>query len=243
MPPQLKGIDLVYDDRAHILYASATSPKQADALVLSLMQTAGCQAQAADPETLAASMEGVDVRDWAPASFSGELDDGMVDGTAGREFLMWLWYCSEKRGGLASIPDVGEVAYTVEGPLTFVREGKGAHEITLRKGEPMLSAEARTALQNGKKLKKAKLQFARGEETWAFTFDADEFVFRGLKLPQTETYDRVGKFQERMVLLDTFRRCFFHLFSTFVKERNASASWNKTKDEMRRWSAERPVSF
>ena len=166
----------------------------------------------------------------------------MVDGTAGREFLMWLWYCSEKRGGLANIPDVGEIAYLVEGPLTFVMEGKGAHEITLRKGEPMLSAEARTALLSGKKLKKAKVQFVRGEEAWAFTFDADEFIFRSLKLPQTEAFDRVGKFQERMVLLEIFRQSFFHLFREFVKERNAASDWKETKMAMRKWVAERPTT-
>jgi len=184
------------------------------------MQTTGVIAEVADPEAIAAKTESIDVANWAPASFSDELEDSMVDGTAGREFLMWLWYSSEKRGGLANIPDVGEMAYMVEGPLTFVMEGKGAHEITLKKGEPMLSPEARTALISGKKLKKAKVQFVRGEEVWAFTFDADEFVFRSLKLPQTETFDRVGKFQERMMLLETFRQSFFHLYSEFVKERN-----------------------
>ncbi len=242
MPPQLKGIDFVFDERSHFIYASATSEKQLDAFVLSLMQTTGCSAQAADPETIAAKTESINVEGWAPASFSGELEDGMVDGTAGREFLMWLWYCSEKRGGLAQIPDVGEIAFMVEGPLTFVMEGKGAHEITLRKGEPMLSAEARTALLSGKKLKKAKVQFVRGEEAWAFTFDADEFVFRSLKLPQTESFDRVSKFQERMVLLEVFRQSFFHLFREFAKERDDSAAWKKTKEAMRQWVAERPVS-
>ena len=130
----------------------------------------------------------------------------------------------------------------VEGPLTFVMEGKGAHEITLKKGEPMLSAEARTALLSGKKLKKAKVQFVRGEEAWAFTFDADEFVFRSLKLPQTETFDRIGKFQERMVLLETFRETFFHLFREFVKERDDSKQWSETKFNMRKWVADRPTS-
>lgn len=242
MPPQLKGIDFVFDERSRMLYASATTEKQVDAFVLNLMQTTSCVAEAADPETLAAKTEQVDVRNWMPSSFSDELEDGMVDGTAGREFLMWLWYSSEKRGGLELVPEVGEIAYMIEGPLTFVMEGRGAHEITLRKGEPLLSAEARTALLSGKKLKKAKIQFVRGEEVWAFTFDADEFIFRSLKLPQTEAYDRIGKFQERMVLLETFRQSFFHLFRRFVKERNASNEWREAKTAMRKWVAGRSVT-
>lgn len=242
MPPQLKGIDFVFDKRSRMIYATATSEKQLDAFVLSLMQTAGCSAEPAEPETIAVKTEGIDVHDWGPVSFSDEMEDGMVDGSAGREFLMWLWYASEKRGGLANIPEVGEIAYMVEGPLTFVMEGKGAHEIVLKKGEPLLSAEARTALLSGKKLKKAKLQFVRGEEVWAFTLDADEFIFRGLKLPQTEAFDRVGKFQERMVFLEAFRQAFFHLFREFVKERNASREWKETRNAMRKWVAERPTS-
>ena len=242
MPPQLKGIDFVFDERSHILYATATSEKQLDAFVLALLQTTGVSAQAADAESIAAKTENIDVGNWPPSSFSDELDDGMVDGTAGREFLMWLWHASEKREGLADVPDAGEVAFMLEGPLTFVMEGRGAHEITLRKGEPMIGPETKAALLSGKKLKKAKIQFARGEETWSFTFDADDFVFRSLKLPQTETFDRVGKFQERMVLLETFRQVFFHLYREFARERNDEAAWQKTKESMREWVAGRPTA-
>jgi hypothetical protein len=103
----------------------------------------------------------------------------------------------------------------------------------------MRSSEAQTAMLHGKKLSKAKVQFARGEEVWSFTLDADEFIFRGLKLPQTETYERIGKFQERMVLLETFRQCFFHLYGEFVAERNNRTAWKKTKEAMRQWVTDR----
>jgi hypothetical protein len=241
MPPQLKGIDMVFDRRSGMLYATATSDKQTDALVLNLLQTAGCSAEPADPETLAARAEGIDVRNWPPVSFSEDLADDLADGTAGREFLTWLWYCCEKRGGLEAVPDTGEIAFLVEGPLTFVMEGRGAHEIMLKRGEPTLSAEARAALLGGKKLRKAKVQFVRGEEAWSFTFDADGFIFRNLKLPKTEAFDRIGKFQERMVLLETFRQIVFCLYLRFARERNAPESWRETKAAMRRWVAERPV--
>jgi hypothetical protein len=45
-----------------------------------------------------------------------------------------------------------------------------------------------------------------------------------------------------MVLLETFRQCFFFLFCDFIKERDSAADWNKTKEAMRQWVAERPVS-
>lgn len=240
MPAQLKGVDFVYDRNARMLYCTGTSEKQCDAFVLSFLQTVGCAPEAADPETMAAKFEDIDIHDWKPASFSDAMEDGVVDGTAGREFLMWLWYCSERQGGTVQIPDLGEFGFMIEDPLTFVMEGNGAHEIVLKKGEPLVCAETRTALLSGKKLKKAKLTFARGEEVWTFTFDADEFVFRSLKLPQTEAFDRVNKFQERMIYLDTFRKAFFHLYQQFLSQRKSAEEWKETKTAMRRWVNERP---
>jgi len=199
-------------------------------------------AQVADPEALAYRLAQQEIHQWSPASFSPELDDLSADSNPGREFLMWLWFSSEERGGLTQVPDVGEIAFMLEGPLTFALEGKGAHETILKKGEPTLSAEAQTALRAGKKLKKAKLHFARGEEIWEFTLDADDFVFRSLKLPPTESYDRIGRFQERMVLLDTFRSIFFHLFEQFCKERSDASRWEETKKTMREWVSNRPTS-
>ena len=242
MPPRLRGIDLVCDPRSRLLYASATNEKQLDALVLALLQTAGVSARPADPETLALELEGVDVRDWPPASFSDRVPDEAADAAPGREFLTWLWFVSEERGGREDVPEVGEIAWAVEGPLLFAREGRGAHEILLRNGEPMLGAETRAALLDGKKLRRARLRFARGEEEWQVTLDADAFVFRGLRLPATESYDLVGRFQERMVLLDVFRRLFFHLYRAFLRERSDAARWEKTRAAMRRWAAERPMS-
>ena len=53
MPAQLKSIDFVYDARSQIIYSSATSEKQLDAFVLTLLQTTGVSAEAAEPEIIA----------------------------------------------------------------------------------------------------------------------------------------------------------------------------------------------
>jgi len=74
----------------------------------------------------------------APAA----LPPGTDPLTIGREFLTWLWFFSEARGGLVRFPDLGEFSVMVEGSLTFFLEGAGAHEIVLRRGFPLLSAEA-----------------------------------------------------------------------------------------------------
>jgi len=243
MPPQLKGIDFVFDQRTHILYCSATTIKQIDAFVTLLQKTTGIVAKSATPERLAQELEQVNAFDWIPTNFSTKMNDLVVDGigATGRDFLLWLWFCSEMRGGIANIPVVGEVAYMIEGPLTLELEAIGAFETTLRKGDPIHGSEVRTALQSAKKPKKTKVKFVSGKKEWEFTLDADDFVFRGLKLPETEAFDRIGKFQERMILLDTFRVIFTHLFREYVRERKDAQTWEETVDTIRKWINTRPV--
>ena len=238
-PPTLKAIEVACPRGAY-LYTTGVSEKQSDALVLCLMQTLGLSLDAMDPEAAALILKGVDASRFAPKSFSFEVPDVQSDITVGREFLTWLWYCSEKRGGLMRSAEHGEFAYMVEGPLDFVMEGRGAHETIMKKGQPMLAVETKAALQSGKTLKSAKITFCRGEEVWNFTLDADTFTFKGMKLPQTENFDQVGKFQERMIFLEIFRSVFFELFSSYIEER--TSNWDLVANEIKHWVADRPVS-
>ena len=237
-PPTLKAIEICF--AGGFCYASACSERQLDALVLSFMQTTGISLVALDPEGMAAYLKKIDVRDFPQRSLTFELPDVSSDISAGREFLTWLWYCSEKRGGLLPTSSSGQIAYMVEGPLDFVMEGKGSHETIIKKGEPMLAKESKAALQAGKTLKSAKITFARGEEVWSCRLDADEFVFRSLKLPQPETFDLVGKFQERMIHLETFRCIFVELYHRYLDER--TTSWDIVSKEIKHWVRERPAS-
>ncbi len=142
--------------------------------------------------------------------------------------------------GGTDIEHVGNIAMNIEGPLVLVNEGGGAHETVIKKGNPLNSSEARTALLAGKMLKRAKVNMALGEQVWSFTMDADEFKFSGMKIPPTESYDATSRFAERMVHLDMFRRIFFGFFKMFVDVRTDSQKWKEVVEAMREWVAERP---
>lgn len=234
MPPALKGIDFCYDKAAGILYASALSDVQLDAFMLNFSKTTGMTLIPVDPVTAAWQLGQCRADQWPGWSFA---DDQWADCFPGREFLMWLWFMSEARGGNVDLPDGGTFAVLVEGPLLFDHEEQG--ETLVRKGEPMLSAETRAALLSGKKLRRAKLTFARGEELWTCTLDADEFIIRSLKLPKTEAVDADGRFQERMEMIDTFQQVFLGLYSTFVKLRDQN--YKALGEEMTAWMASRPA--
>lgn len=236
MPPQLKGIDLCGDPAQKVLYATALSEKQLEALLIEFGKTTGIKLIALDPVSAAWSTAACRADQWSAWGLAGGQ---WADCAPGREFLMWLWFCSEAKGGQVVLPEVGEVSMLVEGPLLFDQEEQG--ETALRKGEPMISAETRAALLSGKKLRRAKVTLARsGEEQWVFTLDADQWVFRSMKLPKTEAIDPQGRFQERMEWLDTFRRIFLGLYRSFVVVRDDAAACRALGDEMKAWMLARP---
>jgi hypothetical protein len=234
MPPTLTGLPMVYDPQHDALYAGAMSEKQVDAFVLAFREAAGRTPLPVTPAVAALKRKGVNARDVAPASFSPEIEDELVGNSLGQDFLTWLWFFSEARGGLLATDD-GEFGVMIEGPLTFVLEGNGAHEALLRKGSPLVSAEAKTSLLSGKKLKRAVLTMARGNDTWQAGVDADEFVFRGLKLPKGEQLDFVSRFQERMLALHAFQQAFLRFYDRFLEERGSAAQWKQTLREIRAW--------
>lgn len=236
MPPQLKGIDFCYDPRAKFLYVTALSEKQFDAFLINFGLTTGVKLIQVDPVAAAWHEAHCRADQWPALGFAAEQ---WADCAPGREFLMWLWFMSEAQGGEVALAAGGKFAVLVEGPLLFDQAEQG--ETAIRKGEPMLSAETRAALLSGKKLRRAKLTLARGgEECWTGLFDADTFTFRGLKLPQTEAIDAVGRFQERMEMLDTFRQAFLGLYGTFAKLRDDRGRCKALESEMKKWMSVRP---
>lgn len=241
MPPQLKGIPFIYDENAKLIYATALSEKQMDAFLIIFTQTIGFGPIPVAPETASIKRMEVNLRDWTPASYSPEVEDDAVSNDAGMDFLTWLWFVSEARGGMVSLDKLGQFAVMLEGPLTFLMEGGGAHETVLRKGEPMLSAEAKTCLLAGKKLRRAKLTLARGDESWKCGFDAETFVVRGLKLPETEKLDAVSRFQDRMAKIDAFQEALLSLYDRFVAERADKKKWSACRDEIHAWVKGRKI--
>ncbi len=239
MPPELKGMTLVHRRGERFLYAEAVNDKQVDAFSIGLRQAVGQGPIPADPVTVAARRRQIDVRTLTPTSFSPECHDEESGDSIGQEFLTWLWYFSEARGGLAKFGDLGQFGVVVEGPLTFVLEGSGAHEAVVRHGCPELSTEAKAALLSGKKLKRARITMARGDEQWQATVDADTFAFRGVRLPEKDKLDALSRFQERVLALDTFQGALFGFYDRFLNDRTNAAQWAKVQRDIQHWVSER----
>lgn len=239
MPPQLKGMALVHLPESDFLYSEAVSDKQIDALEANFRETMGFGLIPVTPVHAAAHRLHRDIRDLLPTSFSPDCEDDTVENNPGQDFLTWLWFYSECRGGIITLRDNNTYALMIEGPLTFVLEGQGAHETVLRRGTPELSVEAKIALLSGKKLRRARLLLARGQETWQVTLDADQFSFRSLKLPEGEKLEPVSRFQERMTSINTFTSAFLEIYDRFINERLNETTWAKTRTDIHRWVNDR----
>jgi recombination associated protein RdgC len=240
MPPTLKGIPFVYDEREQLVYVGATSDSQLDAFRFHFLSTLNVDLIPVDADTAAAKRHNIHTRTWNKTSFSPEVPDAEMDDTPGLDFLTWLWFVSEARGGIFKTKEFGEMGIAVEGPLLLTRAGGGAHVTALREGLPTVSAEAKTALLGGKKLERAKLMMARADEAWSCAFDAEKFIFRSVKLPEPKEHlDPASRFQDRIQKLGLFRDMFLGLFDRFLAERSAPAKWTAATKEIHQWVAGR----
>ncbi len=240
MPPQLSGTYFTIDPSDNLLYTNATSQKQLDMFLGLFCKTIGFEPVPLLPEVAAADLFGVDPESVAPINLSPELPDGDAAGSLGQNFLTWLWCFLEERNGNLPQSKLGEFSMMIDGPLALVAEGPGAFESVIRKGMPTFSAEAKAALTVGKKLRQAKLILSRGRgEDWTVTLDADEFVFRGLKLPEGEAMDPGSIFEERMTNLYVFQKVFFALFQRFLTEMGDSEKRAAFQKMAKKWVADR----
>ncbi len=241
MPPQLRAIPFVYAPGATHLYVTALAEAPVDVFNAALASTLGFGGDPATPEVLGQRLKQVDLRDIPGANFSPEMEERM-EAAPGREFLTWLWFKAETQNGKVALAAGRELGVLVEGPLTFMHEGNGAHAAVLKKGAPENSIEAKTCLLSGKKLKEAKVTFALDEQhIWSFGFEADQFLVRGLKLPQGEgQMDAVSRFQERMIFLEQWREILLDLFAAFMDVRTDARKWKTAVAEVRAWVQGRP---
>lgn len=239
MPPTLTGLPVVVDFRNDLLLAAAMSDRQIDLLSPYFRETTGVMPVLLTADTAALRRKRINVNDLSSVTYSPDpaVESG-PESDLGMDFLTWLWFFWESEGGVIRLTDGRQVGFMLEGPLTFFREGEGAHEAVLRKGAPLNSREAGIALFCGKKLKRAKLVLAEGEQVLTATVDAD-FGFRGLKLPKGEQIDPVGKFQERMLQIESYWTLFFELFDRFLDLRTSPPQWAQTVDAIQTWITRR----
>ncbi|MDO9515047.1 MAG: recombination-associated protein RdgC [Syntrophales bacterium] len=166
--------------------------------------------------------------------------DSLPDGLPlpGREFLTWLWFKSEERGGSVMIPGTGD-AEVIFLQKIVLESGEGEYSETVAcRGLHADLEEGKSALRKGKKVTEARIQVGAGNDRFEFTFKADTFSFQSLRLPvptDVDEEDRDGKILERIYLTEVAMKTMEQLFALFLEKR-LSPEWESGElPLMKKW--------
>ncbi len=160
----------------------------------------------------------------------------------GQEFLTWLWWKSEERGGVVALPEEGDIVVVFEKHM-LLEYGEGdSNESLICRGLQTELQEARTGLVMGKKLEQARIQLAFNDYEWNFTMAAALMEFRNVKLPKTggesgndnDPEEREGMVLERIYLFEELIRIVLGLYRQFLEVR-VSDGWRDELLRVREW--------
>jgi len=161
----------------------------------------------------------------------------------GQEFLTWLWFKSDERGGSIFLPEAGEDVQVIFAKHMILVYGEGdSSEKVICQGLQTELREARTGLAMGKKLEQARIQLVRGEYEWNLSLKATLLEFRNIKSPKTmatsEESDEPeaveGRMLEHIGLHEILMRTVDQLFRMFLEVR-IGAGWGQELTRLREW--------
>jgi hypothetical protein len=161
----------------------------------------------------------------------------------GQEFLTWLWWKSEERGGSVSLPGKGDISIVFEKHM-LLEYGEGtASEKLICRGLQTELKEARTGMFMGKKLEQARIRLEQDQYEWSFTLAAGMMEFRNVRLPKTaategdaanKKEEMEGMILERLYLFEELIRIVNALFRIFLQVRICS-NWKDEVVKIRQW--------
>ncbi len=160
----------------------------------------------------------------------------------GQEFLTWLWWKSEERGGAVSLPNRGDVTVVFEKHMLLeYGEGESSEKLICTGLQTELQ-EARTGLKMGKKLEQARIQLGCADHEWSFTLAAALMEFRNVRLPKTggtegdanNPEETEGMILERVFLFEELVRLINELFELFLQAR-IDESWPEELGKISAW--------
>lgn len=166
------------------------------------------------------------------------MSDGTEHGFLGEEFLTWLWFKMENDGGAFDI-DGEEVGVVIHDFIAFAPHEADETEQSLRKGLPTRSAEARAGLRGGRRLRRARLLVARGEDEWMVTLDGPTMGLSGIKIPP-DSGDAASAGERSEARIEAFLEIHdvvFAVYAEFLRDRLRPEYLSSTAEQQATWMA------
>ena len=165
----------------------------------------------------------------------------------GNEFLMWLWWTVETRGGNVAVGQAGRdddgerVSVAIDKALDMDCAWERTGKQTLRGENPTRLPEAADALATGKWVRKAGLIVADAEHQWELTLQGDTMTVGAASLPEDEAGEASTPreaVERRLALILELASVLDRLYGAFLGRR-ASGPWSTDRQAMRKWIVER----
>lgn len=168
-----------------------------------------------------------------------QIDGVDSHGFLGEEFLTWIWFRWETDGGEFPLPGGRVVGVALDDFLTFAAPSDEETEQTLRRGLPTRTEEARTALRQGHRLRKARLLIAEGERQWTATLDAPSLSLNGVKLPEDaeECESEADRTADRAASWLALHEIVQALYTSFLRQRLRPDYLGTVAEQQAQWMA------
>lgn len=152
----------------------------------------------------------------------------------GKEFLTWLWYRAEHEPAF-ELTRGRRVEVEIEGPIVLDAHYGDARSTALKGGSPTTAPEARTALLEGKKLKKARLKISGDGVDWIAGIDAETMAIGGLNLPRAGQLPFEEHLKLRVEFALDFEAILTDLWGEFLLLRLDEPSWKPELKRIQAW--------
>jgi hypothetical protein len=152
---------------------------------------------------------------------AGSGGDGDAQGFLGEEFLTWLWYRVETEGGDFEVGRES-IAVLIDDYIAFAPHEADETEQLLKKGLPTRTVEARAGLRSGRRLRRAKLLVARGEDEWSLVLDGPSMALQNIRIPadsEDAANNPVDRKNERVEHFLDVHDLVFGLYELFLRDR------------------------
>ncbi len=165
-------------------------------------------------------------------------------GFLGEEFLTWLWFQMEDKGGEFTFADGRVIAVAIDDYMSFAPRDDDDTEHSLRHGLPSRSAEASAALRNGRRLAKARLIVAESALEWSLTLVGNSMTLGSVKLPQ-DSEDLDGpeeRSRERAAKFLRIHEIIGQLYKLFLERRLRPEYLSEDAEQQAQWMAVRSLA-
>lgn len=217
--PTYTGIPVVEASDRWLMVGS-NSDKQIDRTTAFLRDVLGFSPKVITPTYLTHKL--LDIRDLPELRFGRQPEAGAGSGCDFFTYLLFLIMTGQRKNLL------------IEGPLTMIGEGSGAHQVVISKGCPFGADEFRSALHEGKRLKSAQLHVVDGDEVTSAKFDAELMAWTSVKYPLAENMDQTSRDQQRVGQAERMAQTVYQEFENYAGLINKNR--NKVSKEVASWA-------